>query len=784
MSRVGTLSAVLFFISFELVLFELLLTRLFGVVLFAQFAHLALALALLGISVGAILQHLRPSLVPEEGLERRLAWLCLLQGLATLLAVVCTLEFPVTLQSGSAPTVYQERSSIQDELLDPYWFAALLPVLSVPFAIAGLAFAGVFQRRKQHIGQLYGADLIGGAAGAVAFIPLLGELAGPDTIFVITLSAAASAALLAWPERDRALMGAAGLMGLLSVGALVSSAVSGEVLEVKFAAGYSERNVTYVQWTPLTRLSIHKDDKRGDFMLLDNTSASEIFRSEARRAKVAEEINRALVFHLYEPPARVAILAASAGPEVAVAQSRGFTGIDAIDIAGEIFDIVAEQYPDSPVNPYTHGDTHRVKSDGRAAILHAQEPYDIIQMVHANLWSSAGLLANAWSPSLLETKEAFETYFDHLSPRGMISFGRGASTDAILRSAVAALRARGITEPLRHIAYVKGTAVVLLVKKEPFSEEDRARLLTAMGEFRDARLLIDPGQPLDAEGKKLLQGAVMTDDRPYLDDPGFFWHELQRSIEAAEGDEKPLAAVYRSIVIQVLFTLVAGFVFIGLPLLSRRSGEARGMRYVGPGLLYIAGLGYGYLAVETVLVHELILFVGHPTYAVTAVILSMLLSSGLGSMAAGRLPEAGLARRLRAILAGVILLGLVQAFVVPKVLYGAALGLPGELRIAITVVALAPLGFLMGMPFPLALRLLRADAAGLVPWGWAINGWMSVVASLATVVISRMWGYSTAFGFGLAFYLLALLMVGFLGRIAPRAAAEADGRPAGGASAG
>ncbi|MFT5684915.1 MAG: hypothetical protein ACI8RZ_005860, partial [Myxococcota bacterium] len=37
-----------FLISGSLILYELLLTRLFAVVMFAQFAHLALALALLG----------------------------------------------------------------------------------------------------------------------------------------------------------------------------------------------------------------------------------------------------------------------------------------------------------------------------------------------------------------------------------------------------------------------------------------------------------------------------------------------------------------------------------------------------------------------------------------------------------------------------------------------------------------------------------------------------------------------------------------------------------------
>jgi hypothetical protein len=263
----------------------------------------------------------------------------------------------------------------------------------------------------------------------------------------------------------------------------------------------------------------------------------------------------------------------------------------------------------------------------------------------------------------------------------------------------------------------------------------------------------------------------MTDDRPYLDDPSFFWKELSKSVATASGEEqKPLAAVYMSIVIQCLFTLAAGVLFIGVPLLTRERAGLAQMRHVGPGIVYIAGLGYGYLAVETVLIHDLILFVGHPTYAVTAVILSMLLSSGLGSILAGRLPEEGLDRRLRQIIGLVIGLGLLLSLVVSPLLYATALGLAPWMRVAITIVVLFPLGFVMGMPFPTALRLLRPEASALVPWGWAINGWMSVVASLTTVVLSRMWGYSVAFGVALLAYVLAFAMVGWLRRIGPSTA--------------
>ncbi|MBT3220723.1 MAG: hypothetical protein HN348_16675 [Proteobacteria bacterium] len=686
------------------------------------------------------------------------------------------LEFPVIVPPETPPLGYGERTAIRDELLDPYWYAALLPVLTMPFVVAGLAFAGVFQRRREHIGQLYGADLVGGAVGAVVFIPALGLLAGPDLVFLILVATAAAAILLFSSEGSKGPMGLAAGLGLVSLTLLCYGVFSNQdILKVKNAAGYAEENVVYSEWTPLARISLHSDAQRSAVMLLDNSSASEIYETAARRDEIANlHSNRTLVYRLHKPPQRVAVLAASAGPEVSIAQSFGYSDIDAIDIAGRIFDIVAEKYPDSPVNPYVHGNTRRIESDGRAAILHASESYDIIQMVHANLWSSAGMLSNAWSPSLLETVEAFETYFDHLSDDGTISFARASATKVIARSATEALKKRGVSEPWKHMFYGTSGHSVLLVKKRPFTEAERDRAMAILADYKKPpKFIIDPMAPLTPDVRAMLfDGPVMTDDRPYIDHgPKMFLRQLQQLWRRIDGKnaEAPLAVLYRSIVIQFLFVMAVGLVLVFTPLLRRGPTNLVDTKGVAAGLLYVSCLGYGYLAVETVLIHELVLFVGHPTYAVTVVILAMLLFSGLGSIVVGKMPGEGLLKMLRWVLATVVVLGAVQAFVVPAILYSTALGLPLSVRLAITLVVLAPLGFVMGMPFPLALRLLRPEAGGIVPWAWALNGWMSVVASLATVMISRIYGYSYAFSIALLAYGLALALAGLVPRIGQKA---------------
>lgn len=751
----------MFLFSFGLVLFELLLTRLFAVVLFASFAHLALALALLGISVGALIQQFWPETLPEQGLEKRLGWLSIGMSATTLLAVLFTLEAPITLQGDTSPLDFGERSIISWQLLDTKWFIALLPILSLPFVITGAAFAGAFQRRKEWIGLLYGSDLIGGAMAAVAFVPLLYLMPGPDVAFVVAIAGFVSASLLfrAVGEGTPAI-GSAGGAALALCLALYGTLTDG-VYRVRYAAGYSETEVTYVRWTPLTRLAIH-EGKRGHFMLLDNTSASEIVRSEARREMLGREPNRGLVYRLHDPPAQVAVLAASAGPEVAVAQSFGFTNIEAIDIAPEIGDVVAERYPDNEVNPYLHGETRRVLLDGRAAILHSDHKYDIIQMVHANLHSSAGQLANAWSPALLETKEAFALYLDKLNDGGTLSFGRGTKTRNILRAAVEALRESGVEDPQQNVVWVAGPASVFLAKKRPFTAQEIARIEETIAQREGQYIHFNPLAPDQKIWRDMLRAPLITDDRPYLESPS----EASRGLKDAflhyfsvgdQGEVEAVAVLYHSLALQSLFAVAIGALCLVVPAArSARSGASRQrFAYTWAALGYASCLGYGYLSVETVLLHDLVLFVGHPVYAITIVILAMLLFSGLGSVWVGRRPESTLPVVLRNVLVGIVLFGAVQAYLAPPLLYSLAQGFPIAVRMIIVFVVLAPLGFIMGMPFPLGLRLLRPESAALVPWMWALNGWMSVVASIGTVVISRLIGYDAAFAVALLAYGLA-----------------------------
>jgi hypothetical protein len=756
--RIAAAAVTMFTVSLSLILFELLLTRLFGVILFAHFAHLALGLAMLGISIGAVIQHLFPKIIVLKNLESRLALIVLLMGGSMLAAVICAILFPVVNQFAEPPVIYQERSSVRGALINIPWFSLLLPILAAPFVFAGIAFSGTFFRLKRQIGLLYGADLIGGAVGAVLFIPLLKLLAAPDVVFVAMMAIFGSAAFLLFEAKRRWLFITSTALFAGALSAAVVGAFGNEILKVKYAAGYSERNITYTEWTPLTRLAVH-EDARGKYLLLDNSSASEILLTEKDVIRKSRELNRSFVYKLHKPPARVAILASSAGPEVAIAQHHGFTNIDAIDIAGEIGNLMRHRYPQNPVNPFLKSGTRQIKADGRAAVMHAKKPYDIIQMVHANLHSNAGLLANVWSPSLLETKEAFSTYLDHLSKDGTLSFGRGSFTPYLARSAAAALKSKRRKAPWRHIIYIKASVNFILGKKRPWQRSE-VQQVKVLAKQHHGRLFWNPEEkPNDRAIFMFFDKGLLTDNKPYLDHIRNLSRVVPKLLSTnRKKTDAAFKSLYSAIFIQIVFLALMGLLFIGLPLLRRAKTGLLAVNRVGTGLLFVTCLGYGYLSVETVLIHELVLFVGHPTYAVTVVIMSMLLFSGLGSIVAGIISPKRLSQYLQIVLFSVLVLGALQAWVVPELLYKYALGLETIHRLVITFFVLAPLGFAMGMPFPLAMRIVPERASAIVPWAWALNGWMSVAGSIATVVISRVEGYTQAFGVAIFAYFIAFVL--------------------------
>jgi len=173
-------------------------------------------------------------------------------------------------------------------------------------------------------------------------------------------------------------------------------------------------------------------------------------------------------------------------------------------------------------------------------------------------------------------------------------------------------------------------------------------------------------------------------------------------------------------------------------------------------ITYFFCLGLGYMFIEITLIQRFILFLGHPTYAVSTVLFSLLLSSGGGSYFSGRVKQVD-GRSLRLLLLVISIISLLYIFLSP--VFFTLLGLSLAAKLLVSSLLIAPLGFVLGMPFPLGIRLLSGSRRVLIPWAWAANGCASVLGSILPVIIALSLGFSTVFVLASLTYLIAYFLL-------------------------
>jgi len=243
-----------------------------------------------------------------------------------------------------------------------------------------------------------------------------------------------------------------------------------------------------------------------------------------------------------------------------------------------------------------------------------------------------------------------------------------------------------------------------------------------------------------------------TDDRPFQYALGVshLRRALQRGELIALLSGNPLVSLGLSIgSVAALLTLT--------PLLisTRRTENLRMFRSSWSLLLYFACIGFAYMGVEIAALLRLQSFLGKPIYGLSVGLFAFLLASGLGSNFTNRLCDTRLERSLNAIVVLLVVVGIIFISGSPW-LFSSTISYPLLARAGIATAAVFPLAFLMGMLFPIGVRLIARDNENLIPWAWATNGCFSVLGIFSTRITALLFGFSRALMVGLAAYLLVI----------------------------
>jgi spermidine synthase len=762
--------------SFAALLLELALTRLFSVVLFYHFAFLAISIALLGLGAGGVCAYLLKTRLAGTETRALAARLCIANSVVVLVMLEIVLHVPVALQVSWANFGR---------------LTALYLAAAVPFCLTGLLFAVVFARETRQIPRLYGADLGGGALACLAVVPLLNWVGGPNVILVAGAAMAVAATI--WAEA-RSMRRNAALLALALV-ALIGANYSGRLIDVVYAKGMfrDPAQVEFARWNALSRVEV--DRKNGAKVIVIDADANTFIMNAELSHWHDTEWERDLMSappalaNVLRPHGEFAIIGPGGGVDVLRAVANGSPSVTGIEINPIIATtIMRERYADYSQHLYQRPDVHIQVTDGRSFLRSTPQQFDVVQMTLVDTWASTAAGAFALSENNLYTVEAFREYFNHLRPDGMIAitrweFQHPREALRVVAVAMEALHRLGVANPARNFIVVSqgsldedGIPVVVLAKKTGFTPAELEAVTTHINDYPDLEPLYLPSDP----GENPFSDLIASNDpyafarsyaynvSPVTDNAPFFFFTLKPGqILGEKGlrggiDWKVNLGVVVLLLVLVI-SVIAVLAFLVLPLALR----SRTKRHSPLPLLYFVAVGLGYILVEIAFIQRFVLFLGHPTYALTVVIFLLMLSSGAGSLFSRLwLPRTDLGW---VPLVFVIVTLLADVFFLPNRL-AALVGMDFGYRLLVSGVLLIPLGFVMGMPFPTGLRAFAAlptpelpagqgAADNAVEWAWAMNAAASVLGSVLAMVIAIQFGLTVTLACGTAAYLLALLLM-------------------------
>jgi spermidine synthase len=815
-ARPSHLDVGIFLLSFSVLLSELLLTRIFSVTMFYHLSFMVVSLAMLGFGASGLVVSLASRRFPPERLEAQAASAAVLFGVSSVVAVGLSFRLPISLDTSAANWAR---------------IGATYLVCAVPFLFGGLAVSLILAHRAEHANRLYFFDLLGAALGCLVLIPATNALGAPTAILLAGTVAAASGAVLAGGRAPRP-RAAALAVGAALVLAMAANARL-HTYDVKFVKGAVQPATLALRWNSFSRVDVVGSPQtlwtprpptfagysaRLDpefkipevWLRYDADAATQITRFDGDLAKLPhlayDVSSSAYQIRRYH---NVLVIGPGGGRDVLTALSLGSGPVTGVEINPITVRLMRTRFRTFTGGLYDGFPGVRVvNEEGRSFLRRATEPYDLIEASLVDTWAASAAGAYALTENNLYTVEAFAEYLDHLTPDGVICFNRWFSDPPVeslrvVSLAREALARRGITDPSGHVAVVRTDASEtlmtslgsILIKKSPFTAAEIATLEHFAAEmgfivtYAPRAAVAGAGAPppshnepdfeaLLAPGGAAFVADYAFDISPVSDDRPFFfnrvpilpWLAVHLGLSDAKLGQGRLGLGGQTLLISLATTAPATLLLLVIPLFAgRRRGGApvsrgRGWRWA----IYFGGLGLGFILVEIVLVQRFGLFLGYPVYSLSVVLFTMLLASGLGSLAAGRVESARLGRLLPRAL-GLLAAALLAYAVALPPLLSAARGLPIAARILLAVVTIAPLGFLMGVPFASGVRRASAESTGLVPWAWAVNGGASVFGSTLTVLISMTYGFTASFLTGALAYAASLVMIAMLAR-APAAA--------------
>lgn len=795
----------IFLVTCAVLILEISLTRLFSIYLSYHFAFMVISIAMLGIgSAGTVLSiyPVKRKAQPELSNEvySRLSVYAMLSGISIILGYIVSNHIPFN------------PVKLSWDGMQVFYVALYCFVLSIPFFFSGILIATAFSIHSEKSELIYGSDLLGAGAGSLAVLGLL-NIAGPEYAVLTASTLCFIASFVvgrhdSQPDRGKTLrlfsimLIAINLLMFIRHPDFINVRLSPyKSLSLSLKYPGAEHLRTY--YNPFSRIDTLKSpavrfapglsltylDPLPEQIGLstDGGEMNAVTKADNKEALTfLEFLPSALAYEIGKKNVDttrnrdVLVLEPKGGLQVLMAEYYAFKMIRKIESNPLMVKIIRDDFGEFSGKIFEHNTWSGL---GRS-LLHGSQFYDIIDLPMTGI-SVTG--AFGISEDYRFTVEAFKEYLSALKKGGLMSISLylippPRTELRILGTVVTALEQKGIKNTSRQIIAIRSWgSMTILVKNTAFNHEEIKRIK----EFaKDKRfdLVHYPGikeeetnlyvrmpsneyfkafeSLLNPETRSLFINDYLFDIEPVYDENPFFHYYLKlkniKVIYEVMG-QKWQYFIEEGYLLPVVFlqVLLLSIVLILLPAIAKAKVKVKKKNNLNLSLnllSYFAMLGIGFMFVEITLIQKNILLLENPAYAVATVLTAILISSGIGSMFSSRFSKLKTPYTLL-VLGSLIFIYSLTLPLLLNLISPYSL----ELKIPMVFITLIPLGFFMGIPFPTGIKLLGQRNETLIPWAWAINGCLSVLAPILTIMLAMALGFKTVLWFGAVAYLLAFV---------------------------
>lgn len=783
----GRIGLFLFLTSFSCLTMEIVYARIFSVLTYYHFTSMIISVSLLGFGAAGASISLRSR---KETLEDGFLGSNLLLFFGSIV-----FAFYVIIKIGFYPLEWNADWTNQVTLVIFYL------VLGLPFFFGGRVISGAFSLYPERANTLYFFDLVGAGLGSLGVVLLFEAFSAP---LILHLLAAAGFLALVLTARFGRLLRLGAVAGLILTGLFAAKIAREKPLLVypppskgafEYAPPWKGRGkIDYSKWSVIERVDVTQSlsqnvwgsggelspvfkDRSCDLRLIfrDGILSSGILKVDKPLSEydfLAGYLMSAPYYTSTDPMPSTVVLGAGGGIDLLIALYHGSTDVTGVELNPDKVRLLRHRYRQYSGNLQAR--VRLVPWEGRHFLSRDRGRVDVIAMSGLDDYPALSSGAYALSEHYILTVEAIGEMWDRLTDRGVISITRVGFDPPreefkLVTTMKAALARRGVDDAAGRFALVKGRNWVnVMLRKAPFRPEELARLRDWAVRMQFGFLYL-PDRPDDNPVDRFIRGdaaanrafigeypyriAPATDDAPF-----FFQFYKWRNLFAPREDrwmyDRLLPLGLQIALFSLIQVTLLGILLIALPLSRLKvAGTASWRRPLG----FFSALGIGYILVEIVLIQKLNYFLGGAAYALAVTLFALLTSSGLGSAFARR---AALDRRTMGVVLGAVIgLGLVYLLSLSSVLK-LLMPLGRPLRIAASVLIIAPLGFAMGLPFPSGIRRLKERGLErIVPWCWGVNSIFTTFGSVIALFTSLSWGFNLTLAIGLAAYGIAYACV-------------------------